>query len=109
MDHSLPHSEFLDWSDDDRAKVIAHLIEEGDRCQMCGTKASEWDADRFAYVPETHMCLGCYIQDAAQEGIRDPSGKSMAGTTVKLVLNTPEKQAEQAEKARRVREGLDQE
>jgi hypothetical protein len=53
--------------------------------------------------------MGCYLQDAASDALRDPSGKTMAGTTVRLVLNTPEKRAEQAERARRIREGLSQE
>lgn len=104
MDHGIPHSEFLSWDPDDRAKVVAHLVEEGDRCSSCGTKDSEWAEDRFAYVPEAHMCLGCYMMDAAQDDLRGANGETMAGTTVKLVLNTPEKAAEQAERARRMRE-----
>lgn len=78
-------------------------MEESDRCQNCGTKDSEWAEDRFAYVTENHMCLGCYYVDAAQENLRSPDGRTMPGTTVKLVLNTPEKRAEDAERARLMR------
>jgi hypothetical protein len=109
VDHAIPHSEFLSWDEEDRDKVLAYLIEEGDRCQTCGTKDSEWAKDRYAYVPETHLCMGCYLQAAATDALRDSNGKTMDGTTVRLVLNTPEKQAEQAERARRIREGLDRE
>lgn len=84
-------------------------MEEGERCGQCGTKDSEWAKDRFAYVPESHLCLGCYYIDAAQDAQRDSNGKTMPGTTVRLILNTPEKQAEQAEHARRMREGIGQE
>lgn len=84
-------------------------MEEGERCSQCGTKDSEWAEDRFAYVAEPHFCMGCYIQDAAQDTTRGADGKTMAGTTVKLTLNTQEKRAEQAEFARRMREGQVQE
>lgn len=105
MERGIPHSEFLTWDLEDRDKVLAHLLEEGERCNQCGTKGAEWAADRYAYVPETHMCLGCYLVDAAHDQIRDPQGKTMPGTSVRLALNTPEKRAEQAELARRMREG----
>jgi hypothetical protein len=103
-DHAIPHSRFLEeWSGEDRDKLVAYLVNEGDRCSQCGTKESEWEQNRFAYVAETHLCMGCYITDAENENNRDSEGKSMPGTTVKLVLNTPEKQAEMLEFAARMR------
>ena len=51
------------------------------------------------------MCMGCYLQDAASEMLRGPGGQTMPGTTVRLIPNTPERRAEQAEHARRMREG----
>lgn len=105
MDHSIPHSQFLEWDPEDRDKVIAYLMEEADRCSQCGTKASEWAEDRFAYVAEGHWCQGCYNIDAENEVLRGgPNGRTMPGTTVKLVLNTAQKRAELAEMARRWRE-----
>lgn len=79
------------------------MMEEGDRCNQCGTKASEWADDRFAYVPESYMCLGCYYLDAANENNKNPEGKTMPGTQVKLVANTPQKQAEIAAHAEQMR------
>jgi hypothetical protein len=78
-EHGIPHSEFLDWEPDDRAKALAFVIEKSARCDMCGTAQWEWDKDPFAYEPVEKMCKGCYLKHMAQEG----SG-AMPGTTVSL-------------------------
>lgn len=71
-DNGLPHSEFLEWSPEDRGKALAFRYEMGDRCQMCGTADWEWDTKqggrRFAYEPVAHTCKGCQAKEIAQEG-----------------------------------------
>ena len=75
-DHGLPHSALLAWDPEDRAKLVAHLLEAGERCQMCGTADWEWAADRYAYTPVAKMCTGCHLKDAAAEDDL-PAGTSM--------------------------------
>jgi hypothetical protein len=75
-EQGIPHSEFLEWLPEDRAKVIAFMVEKGTRCEMCGTAEWEWEADRRAYVPVEKFCMGCYLRHMAEEG-----GTTMPGTT----------------------------
>jgi hypothetical protein len=85
-DHGLPHSEFLSWSNEDRAKTVAYLLESNERCQMCGTAPWEWDEDRNAYEPTVKQCWGCYVREGA-----DHDTHSLPGSRVVLA---PRKQAE---------------
>lgn len=62
-DHGIPHSEFLAWAPEDRAKTIAFLTEKGLRCQMCGTASWEWEQDIRAYEPVVVDCMGCYHRE----------------------------------------------
>jgi hypothetical protein len=78
--YRIPHSVFLEWDEDDRAKALAFAIEEGQRCQMCGTAPWEWDENKYAYEPTAQLCKGCYLKDTAQE-----DSKNLPGTTVVLV------------------------
>lgn len=72
-EHGLPHSTFLAWAPEDRAKAIAFEIESAQRCQICGTAPWEWDpaqgGNKHAYEVIEHFCQGChdreYMQDAA--------------------------------------------
>jgi hypothetical protein len=45
-ENGIPHSEFLDWTPEDRAKTLAFMMEKALRCDLCGTAEWEWDADR---------------------------------------------------------------
>lgn len=65
--HGVAHSDFLDWSDEDRAKLIAYILESRGRCSSCGTSQWEWDDDPFAYEAMRHVCKGCMILYAAEE------------------------------------------
>lgn len=96
----IPHSEFLGWSDEDRAKTLAYALEAAERCTLCGTAPWEWKENRFAYAPEEHRCHGCYVKQTYAESIN-----SLPGTTVRLVPNTPQRRAQQeiAERKRRSR------
>lgn len=82
---AIPHSEFLDWDRDDQHKAMAQMIEKGEYCSLCGTAEWEWEENPHAYTPEEHFCKGCYIKESASED----AGK-MKGTSVELVLSTPE-------------------
>lgn len=63
--YQISHSEFLAWSDLDRAKALAFMIREGQRCPRDGTHPDEWtdpDNPRIPVVTwrATHkQCEGC--------------------------------------------------
>ncbi len=66
-DNGVPHSQFLAWAPEDRAKLIATLLERNGRCQSCGSAEWEWESDPGAYVPMMHVCQGCRILYASEE------------------------------------------
>jgi len=57
--------------------LVAHLIDDAQRCQMCGSAAWEWDEDRFAYHAALRMCFGCQHLDAAKEDHKPSPGMRM--------------------------------
>jgi hypothetical protein len=95
-EQGIPHSEFLDWTPEDRAKVLAFMLEKASRCDMCGTAEWEWDADRRAYEPVEKFCMGCYLKHMANEG-----GGSMPGTNVVMEPSRSRKSAERHERMKR--------
>lgn len=90
-ERGIPHSEFLSWPEDDRAKLVAFLMESGEKCQMCGTAPWEWDEDPYAYEAMGHRCQGCYVKDLARE-----DGNPGPGTTITLI---PRRRAEEIKEA----------
>lgn len=70
----IPHSAFLSWSPDDRAKALSHYIEKSLRCTLCGTAQWEWDRDQFAYEPVEHHCIGCAMREGAQKEMEPRNG-----------------------------------
>lgn len=99
-EQGIPHSEFLGWEPDDRAKTLAFMLEKAARCDMCGTAEWEWEADRFAYSPEQHGCRGCYLKHVAGE-----EGAQMPGTTITLVPRSAQRDAQRIERMKRYRRG----
>jgi hypothetical protein len=69
----------------DRAKLLAFLVEDAQRCQMCGTAEWEWDPKQggsiYAYEAMPIVCQGCLRREALQ-GEEEASGD---GVTVRLV------------------------
>jgi hypothetical protein len=96
FENGIPHSEFLDWDVEDRAKTLAFMLEKGSRCDMCGTAEWEWDADRRAYEPVEKFCMGCYLKHMAGED----SG-SMPGTTIVMEPSRSKKSAQRHKKMKR--------
>lgn len=84
-EHAIPHSEFLQWDTEDRAKVLAYVLEQNARCSMCGTAPWEWEENKFAYTAVEDFCKGCYQKSI----FNDTQGHSLPGTNVKLVPTTP--------------------
>lgn len=70
----LPHSAFMEWSDDDRGKALGFLIEESLVCPSCGTSDWQWEADRGAFVTVEHRCPGCYLIESASKASKDVPG-----------------------------------
>ena len=97
FERGIPHSKFLKWDPEDRAKTIAYALEQGLRCNMCGTALWEWEENRFAFTAIDEFCQGCY-----QKAIfSDTQSTSLPGTNVKLVPTTPQLTAQMAVKARK--------
>lgn len=95
-EHGLPHSEFLEWTVEDRSKALAFVIEKGQRCVMCGTAQWEWDENRFAYEPVERRCQGCYVKDVlAEDSGRNP------GVTIELLPTTGREAAQRKVRAER--------
>lgn len=70
----------MEWDPEDRAKLIAYLLEQSGKCQSCGTAEWEWEEDRFAYEPSVLQCWGCYLKELSRE---DTEG--MLGARISLV------------------------
>lgn len=73
-EHGLAHSAFLQWDPADRAKALAFVMEQAERCVMCGTAPWEWQDNGFAYEPVEHFCKGCYLKEVANEDQRSHPG-----------------------------------
>jgi hypothetical protein len=96
-EHGIPHSKFLKWDPEDRAKTVAFALESSLRCSMCGTAPWEWEQNKFAYTAMDEFCQGCYQKSI----FSDTEGSSLPGTNVKLVPTTPQLTAQLALKAKR--------
>lgn len=96
-EHAIPHSRFLggpdEWTDTDRAKVLAFSLERAGRCSSCGTAGWEWEQDEHAYTVTEDMCRGCYLRAVAAEQ-RRASTSNTPGVT--LVLTPRARHAEPA-------------
>lgn len=83
-EYRIKHSEFLDWSEEDRAKAIAEYAHNAAICSMCGTAPWEWDEEqggsKFAYEPVVEICPGCERKD----WMRDSKENDRAGSYVSL-------------------------
>lgn len=102
-EYKIPHSAFLLWEDEDRAKALAYFAEKSERCSLCGTAQWEWDEDRYAYTTEEKFCKGCYYKHVQSEG-----HDRLPGTTVELTKLTLTQKAQlqvrEAERARKRKE-----
>jgi hypothetical protein len=76
----IPHSEFLDWEPEDRAKALAYFMVKSEHCDLCGTAKYEWDENKRAYEPVEEFCMGCYLKSIFEEG-----QQYLPGTSVTLM------------------------
>lgn len=97
FEKGIPHSEFVEWEPEDRAKVIAYSMESSLRCSQCGTAGWEWEENKHAYGAVDEFCQGCYQRAM----FSDTESKSLPGTNVKLVPMTPRLKAQLFVKARK--------
>lgn len=91
VEKGIPHDKFLDWDPSSRAKTLAYLMEQAERCQLCGTAPWEWKENQYAYDAEETFCKGCYVKEVSSEG-----EKRMPGTRIELVPVTRELRDRQA-------------
>lgn len=80
-EHGLPHSALLAWEPEDRAKLTAWLLEDAQRCTMCGTAPWEWEENPYAYEPVQTTCRGCQLKENAADDV----AASARGSRIELV------------------------
>lgn len=68
MPLGIPHSAFLSWSEDDQDAALAFMRAKTELCS-CGTRAAEWEADRFAYTGTIWRCPGCELLELERQNI----------------------------------------
>jgi hypothetical protein len=77
----IPHSRFLDWEEEDRAKALAWMTYEAQVCSMCGTAPWEWNPEeggsRFAYEPVEEICPGCERKDWLRDSTEHRAGRTI--------------------------------
>lgn len=63
-------------------------------CPKCGTRESEWEADRDAYISDIIRCYGCELMEQEKDNIQaaiDEAGTSFShGMKVVLRRNLPD-------------------
>jgi len=97
FEKGIPHSKFLKWDAEDRAKTVAYALESSQRCNMCGTAGWEWEENKFAYTALDDFCQGCYQKAMYSE----QQSSSLPGTNVKLVPTTARLSAQMKMKAKK--------
>jgi hypothetical protein len=73
----IPHSVFLGWDHLDQDKAIAWTLEQRKICGGCGTRKSEWDSDRNAYIGHIEVCPGCEVIAQEQENAQHSGRKGL--------------------------------
>jgi DNA-directed RNA polymerase subunit RPC12/RpoP len=90
---AIPHSEFLEWSEDDQEKAMVWLTDTKTRCPDCGTREDEWDPKKggslHAYHVSSYICINCKNVEDEYEDARIKEGKRKgslpAGFKVRLI------------------------
>jgi len=64
---------------EDRAKLVAYLMDKGATCTQCGTAPWEWEADPGAYEAALHDCMGCKVKETFRSHMANdlPAGQSV--------------------------------
>lgn len=57
------------WTAEDANAAVAYERWRAGACRSCGTRASEWEKDRFAYVSKGYACPGCELIEQARRDI----------------------------------------
>jgi hypothetical protein len=77
VEYKIPHSEFLGWDSDDRAKAIWWHVRERERCPSCGTRHEDWVDDPHAYVGELVRCRGCEVRQQTESSVTESDGRGI--------------------------------
>lgn len=77
----IPHSEFLRWRSDDRAKALAWQLRQAQTCGGCGTRPEEWQESqgghRYAYRAEHVRCRGCEVRAQGESSLPKNAGRGI--------------------------------
>lgn len=70
-DKGIPHSEFLEWPENDQDKALAFRRFESTRCGTCGTREEDWEEHRHAFIGDLYRCPGCEILEQEKSNVPD--------------------------------------
>lgn len=102
-ERGIPHSVFLEWSNDDQDKALAWIAVRGQACGRCGTYPDEWvdpatgmTVGERPYTAEAIKCHGCSELEAELKDLRraGAEGADLDGVTVRLRLFDPDRDDE---------------
>lgn len=80
--YRIPHSEFLRWGEEDRAKAIWWRARQLSTCPSCGIRPEQADA----YVAQTSVFRCCQIRERAEEELaKMPAPQRGRGARIVLV------------------------
>lgn len=72
----------------DQDKAIAWIREQRKICSGCGTRKSEWEHDRDAYVGHIEYCEGCARIAQEQENVQGSGRKGLKVGIVPFAMAT---------------------
>lgn len=82
----------MSWSELDQDKALAWRREQRKVC-TCGTRAEEWEKDRYAYVGQQRSCPGCEVMQQETENVPESQrGYTYVYLTPREMALTPEQQ-----------------
>jgi hypothetical protein len=99
FDKGIQHRKWLSWPAEERAKMMAFMMEKAEQCALCGTSQWEWDENKFSYEPTERFCRGCYLKETSAE-----DRNRLPGTTIEMTPVTEMFRAKQIVHARHLAE-----
>lgn len=85
----IPHSEFLTWDESDQDKALMYQAERASICGHCGTRQTEWDKNKFAYIADVERCPGCELMEREQENIAEMAKEGKGTQGLRVFLRRP--------------------
>lgn len=93
MPLGLAHSQFLSWDPQDQDLALAWHRGKRELCGGCGTRAQDWERDRFAYIGQQRACPGCEVLGQERENVPEHAkGHTYVYLSPPELARTPEQE-----------------